>query len=88
MHFTRKISLSLPFYLYRSMGKMADRVQARVDQIKSSMFHFSLVNLLVVEELIKLNRDWDSFLPQQTFPWILKEIPPCLLRNKYLLVQG
>jgi hypothetical protein len=62
MHFTGKIPLNLPFYLYRSLGKMADRVQARVDQLKSSLFHFSLVKLLVVEELRKLNRDWDSFL--------------------------
>jgi hypothetical protein len=41
---------------------MADKVQARVDQLKSILFHFSLVKLLVVEELKKLNRVWDSFL--------------------------
>jgi hypothetical protein len=41
---------------------MADKVQARADQLKSSLFHFSLVNLLVVEEIRKINRDWDSFL--------------------------
>jgi hypothetical protein len=62
MHFTGKIPLNLPFYLYRSLGKMADKVQARVDQLKSSLFHFSLVKLLVVEELRKINRDWESFL--------------------------
>jgi hypothetical protein len=26
------------------------------------MFHFSLVKLLVVEDLRNLNRDWESFL--------------------------
>jgi hypothetical protein len=62
MHFTGKNPLNLPFYLYKSLGKMADMVQARVDQLKSSLFHFSLVKLLVVEELKKSNRDWDSFL--------------------------
>jgi hypothetical protein len=62
LHFTRKKPLKLPFYLYRSLEKMADRVQARDDQLKSSLFHFSLVNLLVVEELRKLNMNWDSFL--------------------------
>jgi hypothetical protein len=62
MHFTGKNPLNLPFYLYRSLGKMAGRVQARHDQLKTSMFYFPLVKLLVVEELKKLNRDWDSFL--------------------------
>jgi hypothetical protein len=62
MHFTWKNPLNLPFYLYKSLGKMTDMVQARADQLKSSLFHFSLVKLLVVEELKKSNRDWDSFL--------------------------
>jgi hypothetical protein len=68
MHFTGKSPLNLPFYLYRSLGKMADKVQARADQLKSSLFHFSLVKLLVVEELRKLNRDWDSFLASTNIP--------------------
>jgi hypothetical protein len=68
MHFTGKIPLNLPFYLYRSLGKMADKVQARVDQLKSILFHFSLVKLLVVEELRKINRDWDSFLTSTNIP--------------------
>jgi hypothetical protein len=62
MHFTGKNPLNLPFYLYRSLGKMSDRVQAKDDQVKTSLFHFSLVKLLVLEELKKLNKDWDSFL--------------------------
>jgi hypothetical protein len=62
MHFTGKSPLKLPFYLYRILGKMANRVQARADQLKSSLFHFFLVNLLVVEELRKINMNWDSFL--------------------------
>ena len=41
---------------------MADIVQARADQPKSGLFHFSLVKLLVVEDLGNLNSDLDSFL--------------------------
>jgi hypothetical protein len=41
---------------------MSDKVQAKVDQVKTSLFHFSLVKFLVLEELKKLNNDWDSFL--------------------------
>jgi hypothetical protein len=68
MHFTGKSLLNLPFYLYRSLGKMADKVQARADQLKSSLFHFSLVKLLVIEELRKMNMDWDSFLASTNIP--------------------
>jgi hypothetical protein len=68
MHFTGKNPLNLPFYLYKSLGKMADKVQARADQLKTSLFHFSLVKFLVVEELKKSNRDWDSFLASTNIP--------------------
>jgi hypothetical protein len=87
MHFTGKNPLNLPFYLYRSLGKMEDKVQARVDQLKSSLFHFSLVKLLVVEELRKINRDWDLSCPQPIFPWTPKEIPHCLLKYCLLAAQ-
>jgi hypothetical protein len=49
MHLTGKNPLNLPFYLYRSLGKMVDKVQARVDHFKISFFHFAFVKLLVVE---------------------------------------
>jgi hypothetical protein len=67
MHFTGNNPLNLPFYLYRSLGKMADKVQARTDKLKSSLFYFSLVNFLVVEELRKVNREWDPFLASTKF---------------------
>jgi len=47
---------------------MSDRVQARANKLKTSLFHFSLVKLLVLEELKKLNRDWDSFLASTNIP--------------------
>jgi hypothetical protein len=68
MHFTRKSPLNLPFYLYRRLGKMEDKVQARDDQLKSSFFHFSLVKLLVVEEIRNINRVCDSFLVSTNTP--------------------
>jgi hypothetical protein len=61
MHFTGRKPLHLPYYLFRSLGKMADRVQVRNDQGKPSLFHFSLIKLLVLEELRKRNRDWETF---------------------------
>jgi hypothetical protein len=62
MHFTGKKVLNLPFYLYISLGKMVDKVQAKSNQIKHSMFHFGLIKLLVLEELKKTNKELYSFL--------------------------
>jgi hypothetical protein len=68
MHFTGKNPLNLPLFLYRSLGKMAESVQAKADQPRNNLFHFSLINMLVVEELIRLNKDWNSFLISANIP--------------------
>ena len=70
---------------------MADRVQARANQLKSSLFHFSLVKLLIVEELIKLNKEWDYFLyldniplePKTDTPLSIEMVSPKSLGNKW-----
>jgi hypothetical protein len=62
MHFTGRKPLNLPYYLFRSLGKMDDRVQVRKDQGEPSLFHFSLIKLLVLEELRKRNQDWEAFV--------------------------
>jgi hypothetical protein len=62
MHFTGNNPLNIPFYLFRSLGKMVDKVQLRKEQGDASLFHFSLIKLLVLEELRKINQDWESFL--------------------------
>ena len=62
LHFTSKKLLGLPFFLFRSLGKMSDKVTARPKSSEPSMFHHVLIKLLVLEELKKLNRDWATFL--------------------------
>jgi hypothetical protein len=47
---------------------MADNVQAKADQPGNNLFHFSLIKMLVVEELRHLNKDWDSFLISANIP--------------------
>ena len=62
MHFIGKKTLNLPYYLFRSLGRMADIVQLRKEQGDVSLLNFSLIKLLILEELRKENRDWESFL--------------------------
>ena len=39
LHFTYMISLDLPFYLHRSLAKMADKVQVKSNGYETSLFH-------------------------------------------------
>jgi hypothetical protein len=68
MHFTGKNTLNLPFFLCQSLGNMANNVRAKVDQSGNNLFHFSLIKMLVVEELRHLNKDCDSFLISANIP--------------------
>lgn len=62
MHFTSKKPLNLPYYLFRSLCKVTDRVQAKESPIEPSLFHFSLIKLLVVKEFEKKEQSWRDFL--------------------------
>ena len=62
LHFTGKASIDIPFYLFRSLSKMCDKVQLRKDDCETSLFHHGLVKLLVLNGLQKIGRDWDSFI--------------------------
>lgn len=57
LHFIDKQSLDIPFYLFKSLGNMDVRVQAKPDVSSTSIFHHGLIKLLVIEELNRLNMD-------------------------------
>jgi len=61
LHFIGKQPLNIPFYLFRTLGKMADKVQAKPDTSSTFVFHHGLIKLLVVEELNILNSDCLTF---------------------------
>jgi hypothetical protein len=62
LHFTGKDLMNIPFYLFRSMGKMVDRVQAKSKAVDTSVFHSGLIRMLVMEELKKRNIAWEKFI--------------------------
>jgi len=62
LHFTGKEAMNLPFYLFRSIGKMDDKVQAKSKKVDMSVFHSILINMLVMEELRNTNTNWETFL--------------------------
>jgi hypothetical protein len=54
LHFTGKDLMNIPFYLFMSMGKMADKVQAKSKAMDTSVFHSGLIRMFVMEELKKI----------------------------------
>ena len=60
--FTGKIPLNLPFYLHRSLGKMAHQVEAQLSKIAGRLSHHGLIQLLVQELLKRRNMAWPYFL--------------------------
>jgi len=67
MRFTGKEPLNLPFYLFRSIGKMSYRVQDKYNQVDTNVLHSVMIGMLVLEELKKTNIDWDAFLAASGF---------------------
>jgi hypothetical protein len=67
LHFTGKDAMNLPFYPFRSTGKMYDRVQDKSKEVDTSVFHYGLIKMLVMEELRKKNIDWEAFITSSHF---------------------
>lgn len=57
LHFTRKASIDLPFYVFHSLSKMCDKVQLRKKACETSLLHHGLIKLLVFHELQKVGKD-------------------------------
>jgi hypothetical protein len=62
LHFIGKDLMNLPFYLFRSIGKMVDMVQAKSKVVDTSVFHSGLIKMIVMEDLKKKNIDWEKFI--------------------------
>ena len=68
MHFTRVKTLDLPHYLYRSLIKMAEKVQSRREDHHTSLFHHGLIKLIVLHHLSSINMTWEDFLERLSVP--------------------
>jgi hypothetical protein len=59
LHFTGKQPMNMPFYLLKSLTKMASKVQDKPQTTSNSLFHHGLIKLIVLEELSRRNKTWD-----------------------------
>jgi hypothetical protein len=61
-HFTGRTPLNFPYYLHRSLTKMAYQVQAKPNQMQGRLFHHGLIKLIILEELQRRNKTWRFLL--------------------------
>ena len=59
--------IDMPFFLLKILTMMEAIVQKNSPNLDRYIFHHSLVKLIVVEELRKINFDWDKFLERSGF---------------------
>jgi hypothetical protein len=57
--------LNMPYYLLRSMYKMAKRYKGQ--RLNSSLFHHGLIKILLVHQPKFQNDSWDTFLTRNGF---------------------
>ena len=67
MHFTGKEATNIPLFLFKSIGKMSNKVQAKPIASSPALFHSSLIKLLVLEEMSKTGKTWESFLTSNNY---------------------
>jgi hypothetical protein len=61
-HFTGRSPLNLPYYLHRSLTKMAHQVKAKPSKVAGRLSHHGLIKLLVCELLQRRSKEWNYFL--------------------------
>jgi hypothetical protein len=61
-HFTGRSPLNLPYYLHKSLTKMAHQVKAKPSKVAGRLSHHGLIKLLICELLQRRNKDWGHFL--------------------------
>ena len=68
MHFTRVRMLNLPYFLFRNIEKMAHFVQKKpYPQQMSSLYHYSLIKMILLHHLSLLNISWETFIAHDIF---------------------
>jgi hypothetical protein len=59
--------LNMPFYLLKSLQKMAKFYQRKNLNAQSSLFHHGLIRILVISQLSKVGDNWQDFVDRNGF---------------------
>jgi hypothetical protein len=81
LHFTGKDTMNLPFYLFRSIDKMSDTVQAKSKEVDTSVFHSSVIKMMVMDELRNKNMNWEEFITSSHFHLNISPTPQSKMQS-------
>ena len=59
--------INLPFFLLHSLKRMGSNVQKRVQFLETTLYHHSLIKILIEHHLRKVGDNWDEFLVMNHF---------------------
>jgi len=60
--FFEENEINLPYFLLNSLRKMSGNAQRRIQFIDNTMYHHSLVKILVESHLQNIGDNWEIFL--------------------------
>lgn len=79
MHFTRVRMLNFPYYLFKSIDKMTYIAQKRdLAHQMHSIFHHSLIKMIVLHHLDQLGITWEAFIANEIFNEPPTQPTPCI----------
>jgi hypothetical protein len=84
LQFTGKDLMNISFYLFISMGKMVDRVQAKSKAVDTNFFHSGLIRMFVMEELKKGSLTWEQFIVSANMQLDVTSTPKSRVQNPLL----
>ncbi len=81
MPFTRVRMMNLPYFICRNIEKMAILVQRKpLPQQCSSLYHFSLIKIVVLHQLSLLSIPWDTYISHEVFK--IPQVTPSLFQEE------
>ena len=68
MHFTMVRMMNIPYFMFKNIEKMAFIVKKKpYPQQLTSIFHYSLIKIIVLHQLNLLNMPWETFISNEMF---------------------
>lgn len=64
LHFSDGREVNFPFFIRRSLYKVARGVHSTTKNAETSLCHHSIINTLVFHELSRHKKSWESFLKE------------------------
>ena len=81
MHFTRVRLMNIPYFMFRNIDRMVVLVQRKTPaQQHRSIYHYALINIVVVHQLAQQGITWEDFISRDLFT--VPQPPPEIVHDE------